>query len=95
MRPKGSAAELEARRLLAGRLLLEGGDVDEVAEIVAASQPSVRRWRQAVRKGGLEALKAKPHPGPKPRLNPKQKQQLLKILLAGPRKAGYSTELWT
>jgi len=79
---------LEARRLLAGRLLLEGGDVDEVAEIVAASQSSVRRWRQAVRKGGLEALKAKPHLGPKPRLNAKQKQQLLEILLAGPGKAG-------
>jgi transposase len=86
---------LEARRLLAGRLLLEGGDVDEVAEIVAASQSSVRRWRLAVRKGGLEALKAKPHLGPKPRLKPKQKQQLMKILLAGPRKAGYQTELWT
>ena len=95
MRPKGSAAELEARRLLAGRLLLEGGDVDEVAEIVAAAESSVRRWRQAVRKGGLEALKAKPHLGPKPRLNAKQKQQLLKILLAGPRKAGYRTDLWT
>jgi transposase len=86
---------LEARRLLAGRLLLEGSDVDEVAEIVGASQSSVRRWRQAVEKGGLEALKAKPHPGRKPRLSGKQKRQLIKILLAGPRKAGYPTELWT
>jgi transposase len=95
MRPKGSAAELQARRLLAGRLLLEGSDVDEVAEIVAASESSVRRWRRAVEKGGLEALLAKPHPGRKPRLDAKQKQQLIQILLAGPRKAGYSTELWT
>ena len=95
MRLKGSAAELETRRRLAGRLLLEGRRIDEIAQIVAASESSVRRWRQAVRKGGLEALKAKPHPGPKPRLNEKQKQRLVKTLLAGPCKAGYRTDLWT
>jgi transposase len=95
MRPKGSAAELETRRRLAGRLLLEGRKIGEVAEIVAASASSVRRWRQAVKKGGLEALKAKTHLGPKPRLNEKQKQRLVKVLLAGPRKAGYRTDLWT
>ncbi len=81
--------------MLAGRLLLEGSYVDEVAEIVGASLSSVKRWRQAVEKGGLEALKAKPHPGPKPRLNAKQKQQLVNILLAGPQKAGYHNDLWT
>ncbi len=95
MRPKGSAAVLEARRLLAGQLLLNGSEVDEIAEVVGASEVSVRRWRRAVEKGGLEALKAKPHPGRKPRLNAKQKQQLIAILLAGPRKVGYSTDLWT
>ena len=57
MRPKGSAAELETRRRLAGRLLLEGRKIGEVAQIVAASVSSVRRWRQAVKKGGLDALK--------------------------------------
>jgi transposase len=95
MRPKGSAAQLEARRLLAGRLLLEGRTVGEVAQIVAASRSSVGRWHRAVKKGGLEALRAKPHPGRRPRLNAKQKRRLVKILLAGPRKAGYRTDLWT
>ena len=95
MRPKGSAAQLEARRLLAGRLLLEGRTVGEVAQIVAASKSSVGRWHRAVKKGGLEALRAKPHPGRRPRLNAKQKRRLVKILLAGPRKAGYRTDLWT
>ena len=46
-------------------------------------------------KGGLEALIAKPHPGRKPRLNAKQKQRLIDILLAGPLKSGYDTDLWT
>ena len=95
MRTKGSAAELETRRRLAGRLLLEGRKIGEVAKIVDASVSSVRRWYQAVKNGGLEALKAKPHLGPKPRLNEKQKQRLIKILLAGPCKAGYRTDLWT
>lgn len=81
--------------MLAGRLLLEGSDVAEVAEIVGASLSSVKRWRQAVEKGGLAALISKPHPGPKPRLNAKQKQQLVNMLVAGPRKAGYHNDLWT
>jgi len=95
MRPKGSASELETRRLLAGQLLLEGKEAGEVAEIVGASTGSVNRWRREMEKGGIETLRAKPHPGPKPRLNARQKQQLVEILLAGPGKAGYSTELWT
>ena len=86
---------MEARRRLAGQLLLEGYDVGEVAEIVGASESSVRRWRRVVAKGGTEALKAKPHPGRKPRLNAKQKRQLIEILLAGPLKAGYQNDLWT
>jgi len=95
MRKHGSAAELETRRRLAGQLLLEGRENGEVVEIVGASISSVKRWKRAVKKGGLDALKAKPHPGPKPRLDAKQKQQLLKILQAGPRQAGYKNELWT
>jgi transposase len=95
MRPKGSASDLETRRLLAGQLLLEGKEVGEVSEIVGASRGSVNRWRREMEKGGMEALKAKPHPGPKPRLNARQKQRLVEMLLAGPRKAGYSTDLWT
>jgi transposase len=81
--------------MLAGQLLLEGNDLGEVAEIVGASLSSVKRWKWAVEKGGLEALKAKPHPGPTPRLNAKQKRQLVKILLAGPRQAGYPNDWWT
>jgi len=95
MRKQGSAAELETRRRLAGRLLLEGRRIGEVMEIVGASESSVKRWKRALKEGGMEALKAKPHPGPKPRLNAAQKRKLLKLLVAGPRKAGYPNELWT
>jgi transposase len=95
MRPKGSAAELESRRLLAGQLILDGRDNGEIQEILGVSGSSVKRWRRAVKKGGMDALKAIPHPGRKPRLNAKQKRQLVEILLAGPRKAGYPNDFWT
>ena len=96
MRPKGSASALETRRMLAGKMLLEGiYDNDEVAESVGVSLSSVKRWRRAVEEGGLDALRAKPHPGRTPRLDEQQKQQLMEILLAGPRKAGFRTDLWT
>ena len=91
----GSAAELETRRRLAGQLLLEGREIGEVAEIVGASISSVKRWKRAMKQGGMDALKSKPHPGPKPRLDAKQKRRLLEILRAGPRRAGYKTDLWT
>ena len=95
MRKQGSAAELETRRRCAGQLLLEGRTIGEVMEIVGASRSSVKRWKRALKQGGMEALKAKPHPGPKPRLNVVQKRKLLKVLVDGPRKAGYRNDLWT
>lgn len=95
MRPKGSAAELEVRRRIAGRLLLEGRKVDEVAQIVDVSVSSAKRWKKAVQEGGLEALASKPHPGRKPYLDAEQKQQLVEILLKGPLAADYPTDLWT
>jgi transposase len=69
MRPKGSAKELEVRRRLAGRLILEGKGIRKVARLVGASPSSVQRWKEAIKRGGMEALKAKPHPGRKPRLS--------------------------
>jgi transposase len=95
MRTQGSAIELETRRRLAGRLLLEGRKIEDVMDIVEASRSSVKRWKKAVLQDGIEALKAKPHPGPTPRLNAAQKQKLSKILLAGPLKSGYRNDLWT
>ena len=74
---------------------MENRKIGEVANIVGASKCSVGRWKRAVAKGGLKALRAKPHPGRPPRLKAKQKRQLLKILLAGPLRAGYRTDLWT
>lgn len=95
MRPIGSASELEVRRRLAVGMLAQGKSVTEVARLVGATHPSVIRWREMLRRGGQEALKGKPHPGPRPRLTPLQRDRLVKFLLKGPREAGYTTDLWT
>lgn len=88
-------AAREARRKIAGQLLLEGKSISEVARIVKASKSSVKGWKDAVDRAGLDALNAKPHPGRKSRLNRVQKKQLVRILLRGPLDAGYRTDLWT
>jgi transposase len=95
MRPKGSAAELEARRRLAASLLANGSTCAEIAELMGVDLSSVKRWKAAWKKGGVEALAAKPHPGRTPRLALSQKRRLVKLLLRGPLKAGYRTDLWT
>lgn len=95
MRPIGTAEQLEARRMRAVQLLRQKNTLSEVARIVKCSVSSVKRWKDALDQQGEEALKAKPHPGRTPRLTVRQRDRLLKALLAGPRKAGYATELWT
>lgn len=87
--------ERETRRRIAGRLLLQGRPLQEVADTVDASLSSVKRWKKAVLKGGLDALATKPRSGRPPALSDADKDRLLEILLAGPIQAGYRTDLWT
>src|SRR5579872_5585549 len=77
MRPKGKPADLEARRLEAIDLLSTGKKPAEVAKMVGASASSVKRWKDALSQGGRDALRAKRHPGRRPRMTSEQKSQLL------------------
>jgi len=81
--------------MLGVRLLQQGYSQAEVARMVGVSPPSVQRWKEAMEQGGVEALKAKPHPGSRPRLTQAQWQQVGKLLQQGARAHGYPTELWT
>jgi transposase len=76
-------------------MLSQGRPASEVSELVGASLSSVKRWKAAWQKGGVEAVAAKPHPGRKPRLTPAQKRLLVRMLLRGPRAAGVAGDLWT
>jgi transposase len=74
---------------------LQGEGVRDVARLVGASRSSVFRWKQQLERGGLDALRAKPHPGRRPRLTAKDKRQLEQVLLRGALEAGFPADLWT
>lgn len=97
MRPQGTSAELEARRRRAVKLLDEGWKVKDVAAAVGASRQSVTKWRELAGARGekARALAAKPQHVPQCRLSGPQLTQLKRRLKAGPRKAGFATNLWT
>jgi transposase len=95
MRPKGSAEELERRRRQAIALLEQGMKAAAVARAVGTSRASVTRWRQAYEEGGPDAMAGTPHPGGVSRLTLGQRKQLIRMLLQGPTRHGYRTELWT
>jgi len=80
-RPKLSPRELKRRRVRAVRLLREGKRLSEVADLLDVSVSSVRRWKQALARGGLKALDGKPHPGPKPLLSASQREDLKDVLI--------------
>lgn len=95
MSRQGSTEQLQERRLRAIALLGQGYTQVEVAHMLGVTQGAVSQWKSAHAQGGNDALAGKSAPGASPKLTEKQCQQLLKDLQKGPRKHGWSTELWT
>jgi transposase len=95
MRPQGSPAELERRRLRAIELLQRDTPVHLVAERLGVDRRSVRRWKRTHRRQGRAGLRARPASGRPPKLTPQQRRRLARLVLAGPEAAGYRTNLWT
>lgn len=95
MRPQGSPGELERRRRRAVRLLESGQSLSAVARMIGAAVSAVWQWRETFRRKGTEGLAAKPAPGRPPKLTPRQRQRLPKILAVGAQRYGYANDLWT
>ncbi len=95
MRPEGSAAELERRRLRAVALIQDGYSLNEVGRRIGCNASSVMRWRDAFARGGEQALRPRPTPGRPPRLTHRQRARLVRYLLEGPLAHGYRTDIWT
>ncbi len=92
MRPKGSADELERRRLHAVGLLERGEPRQLVARIFGVRPGTLSRWKRLARAG---ALKAKPHAGPSNRLSDDDCRELETLLLKGAVAHGWVNDLWT
>jgi transposase len=95
MRTHGSPEALERQRFRAIALLQAGHRPLLVARMLGVSPGSVSQWKKRYEHGGFEALKAKLHPGPPPKLTARQGDHLARLLLQGPQKHGYANALWT
>jgi transposase len=95
MRSTGSPAELENRRLLAIRRLLEGFSTEEVAEFLEVERRSVQRWMNIFSEQGWNGLLARPTAGRPRKLNPTQEKIVLRWVQQSPTEFGFPTELWT
>ena len=95
MRPSGTAEQLEKRRQQAVQLVKSGKSLSAVARQVGASVSSVFRWWEAYQRHGRAALRAKPTPGRPAGLSAVDKRRLVRLLVKGPLRLGYTTDLWT
>src|SRR5437899_5105361 len=80
MRPQGSPAELERRRMRAMDLLERDVPVHVDAERLGVDRRSVRRWKRAHRRRGLVGLKARPASGRPPKLRSEEHTSELQSL---------------
>lgn len=94
MRPIGTAEELQRRRIRAVELVEQGESPDDVAHFLGCGRSSVYTWVKRARES-LGRLAAKPHQGPKPRLDAAQLKSLEDELKKGAKAHGWETELWT
>src|SRR5262249_54147823 len=95
MRPPGSAAELERRRILAVQRVLEGYTAEEVGDFLGVDPSSVRRWVAAFGHHGAAGLAARPIPGRPPNLTTTQEKIVGRWLADNPTEYGFATQLWT
>jgi transposase len=95
MRTKGTAAELEARRLTAIRRVGEGWTQQEVAAFLGVHSVTVAKWVARHRTDGDDGWKSKPTPG-RPRFRTAlQEREVLGWLGDSPTEHGFRTDLGT
>jgi transposase len=85
----------EARRLRAWELKEKGWSQKDIAEALGVSDGAVSQGMKRAREGGMEALRRKPTPGPKPRLSKEQVAKLPGLLAKGAKHFGFREDVWT
>jgi transposase len=83
------------RRIHALLALAEGKTLDEVAETLGVGEQTVRDWFHAFLVQGVDSLFSHPRAGRPAKLTGSQRQELKRLVLAGPEAAGYSSACWT
>lgn len=91
---KRDRAQAEARRRRALRLISQGKNQSEVADIVGVTRQAVSKWVRSHRSGGAQALASKGKPGRKTAPSAVQRRRILVALRKGAVANGYQNELW-
>jgi transposase len=92
---KRSSDWREWRRFRAAELHEEGWTGQEIAVALGVSPGAVSQWLKRLRERGREALRAKPSPGPTPRLTPAQQARIPELLAWGAEAYGFLGDVWT
>ena len=90
-----SRKDKEKRRLKAAKMFEKDTPQAKIARKLNVTSAAVSQWHKAWDKKGKKALKSKGRPGFSSELKEDNRKKLKKILISGPIKYGYSTELWT
>jgi putative transposase len=91
---RGLAAK-EQRRRHAISLLQSGWSQARVARHFGVSREAVRKWNNAYRRGGSEALTARPPKGAPPKIDRVRMAGLADLLARGPAAHGFAGNIWT
>src|SRR6266566_4003338 len=85
----------EGRRRRAWELKAQGWKQKDIAAALGVSKGAVSQWIKRGRQGGVEALKAHPPTGVKPKLTAEQKAQIPALLAKGAECYGFRGDVWT
>lgn len=87
---------MERLRVRAVQRVQAGEGVGDVAAAMGVDRSNVYKWIKVYNAGGLDALRGKKAPGPKPKLNLTQVGKLRALILgADPRQLRFQFALWT
>jgi transposase len=67
----------------------------EIAEIVRASEETVRRWLKRYLAEGVEGLRDVPHPGAPRKVTEEYRELLVQVVRRRPRSVGLPFSVWT
>jgi transposase len=85
----------EERRKRAWKLKEQGWQQKDIAVALGVSKGAVSQWMKRGRAGGVEALKAHPPKGVRPKLTVEQKAQIPSLLAKGAESYGFRGDVWT
>ena len=74
---------------------LDGRRVIALSQDLDVTRGSINRWLQWFDARGVDGLRSKPHPGGAPLLTEAQRDELTKVVEAGPLAAGFRAGIWT